>query len=1546
VTPERWHRFAELFESALERAPAERAAFLVEACGEDLVLRRELESVLDSHDRAGDFGESPAFRVVQQRRASTLEPGAHLGRYEIGPLLGAGGIGEVYRARDPQLGRDVAVKILPGRGGVTNDQLARFEHEARAVAALNHPNILAIHDVGVEAGIPYIVSELLEGQTLRARLASGVLPVDDAIDIALQIAAGVTAAHDKGIVHRDLKPENVFVTSEGRIKILDFGLARRTGPLAAAAVTSGTALTDEGLVMGTVGYMSPEQVRGRRADARSDVFALGVLLYEMVTGVRAFAGDSPVETMNAILTAPPGAPGGPRPAVRPAVEVVIHRCLEKDPARRFSSTDEFAAALAAARHTTDAVPRVIHRVVLAVLPFENLSDEADQDYFSDGLTDEMIAQLGRLNPQRLGVIARTSAMRYKQTHKTIDVIGRELGASYVLEGSVRRSADRVRVTAHLIQVSDQTQLWAQAYDGDIGNMLALQSDVARAIAGEIRIQLTPEAQKQLERQHQAPRAAYEAYLKGRYFWNRRTRESLEKSVGYFQNAIDIDPGYAAAYAGLADVYLTQFDYNQMPPGEAFALATGAVLEALRLDDRLAEAHSSLGHLRFHQFEFESAEEEFTRAIELNPGYSTAHYYYGNLLAALGRFDEAIVEVQRALELDPMSPNTRQNRLFIFYLARRYDDAVEQAQETLELDPAYTAIHYWLGLVYERQRKYPEAIRAFETVGPTASNRGLTVLTAIGQTHAIAGNRAEALHVLERLESASTGAYVSSYDLALIHAALGDSDRACALVRKAYDDHSSFLPFLDVDARFDGLRTDPRIQDVLRRMNLRAPSTDTASGKPVEVSRRSPAGSGLWTGRAGRAAVPAAILGAAIAAAGYFGWTRPPDAVGIGGSGRPAVAILGFDNPAGDARLDWLASGVPDMLSIGLAQTAGLDVMSSQRTFQMLREAGQPDTRVDRAQAFEIVRRAGAGAAVAGAVYETSDGFRVDVRVEDLATSRLIAATSVRGPDIFTLADDLVGRLRTAMRVGEQPSGRPIAEITTHSMDAFRLFTEGYAAVRGLRTNDARQALEAALRLDPEYALAHVALSEAFEKFGDQKRAEQHLASAQALAHRLSDRDRLLVEARESHFLGQTDRTVRALESFVARWPDEDTAWDLLVHAYARDPALKMRELDVLHRWRQAVPGPGAGHMYNHFGYAYLDAGRIADAVASFEAYMRVSPNEPNAYDSFGEVLMIAARPADAIRNYEKSLALDPLFGASIAGRSWALAMDGQLDAAVNGVAELEDLGERAGVGWRQVHMLRAFLLSRAGRYRDAASTMERGLQLAGRLPSIGLAVELRLAAASFALETEQLLRARAHARDALRILDRNGALVEPLFEQPVLRSFARFVLGIADVRTGQLASAERHLEAQKVDGRVDDPRQLWWQHALAGEIAFARGDFGGAERLWRTGMPPHKMRFDMRRATAIFANQLPQRDWQARLQRVRGDLTAAAATYRALNSPSPDSPWTTVAEPRFVLERARLLQRMGDTESARAEYSRFLDLWRSADPELPELIEARRGVRH
>lgn len=461
------------------------------------------------------------------------------------------------------------------------------------------------------------------------------------------------------------------------------------------------------------------------------------------------------------------------------------------------------------------------RVMLAVLPFENLSGDPSQDFFSDGLTDEMIAQLGRLNPQRLGVIARTSAMRYKHTDKGIDVIGRELGVGFVLEGSVRRSSTRVRVNGCLIQVSDQTQIWADSFERPAADILALQDEVARMIAARIGVALAPGAAARAGAPALIDPGAYEAYLQGRHFWKRRSREALEHSVRCFNHAIVLAPEYVNAYAGLADVHLTRLDYSQVPPSEAFTLVERALMEASRLDHALAEPHSSLGHLRLHQFKWSVAEQEFGRAIALNPGYDAAHYYYANLLAACGRFETALTEAESAIELDPVSANTRHNRVFILYLARRYDEALALNAEALALEPSYTALHYDLGLIQERLGRFDAALEALDRVNSPGQGRGMTVLATRAFVHARAGRRDLALEGLHRLEALSASEYVSAYDLALLHFALDDTDAAMRRLSDAYDNYSSFLPFLNVDARWDSLRSDSRFQALAQRLNLPA-----------------------------------------------------------------------------------------------------------------------------------------------------------------------------------------------------------------------------------------------------------------------------------------------------------------------------------------------------------------------------------------------------------------------------------------------------------------------------------------------------------------------------------------------------------------------------------------------------------------------------------------------------------------------------------------------------------------------------------------------------
>jgi serine/threonine-protein kinase len=795
----------------------------------------------------------------------TISAGARLGPYEILSALGAGGMGEVYRARDTRLHREVAVKVLPESFSQDADRLRRFEQEARAASALNHPNILTIHDFGSEGGAPYVVTELLEGETLREKLPGGRLAVRKCLDYGAQIARGLAAAHERGIVHRDLKPENLFVTRDGRVKILDFGLAKLKHPETSAGPLTGvateTAGTEPGVVMGTAGYMSPEQVKGQPADHRSDLFSLGTVLYEMLTGQRAFGGTA-AETMSAILRDDPPEPSRTVAEVPPPLDRIVRRCLEKSPAERFQSASDLAyaieetvtvsssapsalaaplsrprpsyrpitlafiavAALAALisfdvggirrRLTGGAPPQSIQS--LAVLPLQNLSRDPEQEYFADGMTEALISNLARI--RSLKVISRTSVMRYKGTRKPLPEIGRELDVEGIVEGSVLRSGDRVRISAQLIHASTDTHLWARDYERDARDVLALQSDVARAVADEVRAQVTPQERAGLSRAPQVDPEAHEAYLKGRFQWNRRTREGFQKAIGYFQESIERSPTWAAPHAGLADTYIVLTSYRLIEAEEGHRRARAAASKALELDDSLAEAHTSLASVEWDELEWDPAEKEFRRSLSLNPSYATAHQWYGEYLSQRGRHDEAIREGQTAEKLDPLSLIVRSSLGGAFYLARRYDRAIAQVRKALSEEPNFRIANLFLGQSYREKGMFSEAITAFERANSVGESS--ETLALLGHAYAVAGRRDDALRVLSRLKELSKASYVSPLDMAILYTGLGDEDRVFEWLNRAVGERSANLGSIGVDPVFDPLRSDPRFQDILERIGLR------------------------------------------------------------------------------------------------------------------------------------------------------------------------------------------------------------------------------------------------------------------------------------------------------------------------------------------------------------------------------------------------------------------------------------------------------------------------------------------------------------------------------------------------------------------------------------------------------------------------------------------------------------------------------------------------------------------------------------------------------
>jgi serine/threonine-protein kinase len=796
---------------------------------------------------------------------NALPASSRLGPYEIIAPLGAGGMGEVYRARDTRLGREVAVKVLPQPLASDPDRRARFEREARAVAALSHPNILAIHDYGTQGAISYAVMELLEGETLRGRLAKGPLPWREAVEIGAAIADGLAAAHAKGIIHRDLKPENLFLTADGRVKILDFGLARMDPP-ADSQVETGPyvrAATDPGVVMGTAGYMSPEQVRGERVDARSDLFSFGCVLYEMVAGRRAFQRETAAETMTAILHEEPPEPatlGHPVPA---ELGRVIHQCLAKSPSHRLQSahdlalgfrgmasdptlhrltaTRRFSRRLAGAIATALLIgvlgpsvyfltkggsraepgkPSDVAKAVeaLAVLPFVTDAKDSDSDFLGDGMTISLINSLSQVRD--LKVRPYSSVTRHKSGQRDPLLAGRELQVQAVLTGRVQKIREDLIITVELVDVAEGRSLWIEQYQRKYVNLLAVQQEIARASTDKLRLRLSGEEAGQLARQPTHNLEAFRLYILGRVEWNKRTEEGLKRGIAYFEQSIQEDPNYALAYAGLADCHIILgFNHMLFSPREAFGKARSAAAKALEKDANLAEVYASLACIQAgFDWDWTGAERQFKRAIQLQPTYPTAHHWYALLLSRLGRHDEGLAEIRQTQKLDPSSLIINHGMGAALRLAHRLDDAIEQYRKTLAMEPTFAYALLDLGVAYAQKGMYPEAIMELQRAHQQ-SKRQTRILGFLGYAHAKAGQESQAREVLARLQDLAKHSYVSSYTMALIYLGLGDKDQAFACLHQALAERDPWLMEVKIEPLLDELRTDPRFTDLLRCMGL-------------------------------------------------------------------------------------------------------------------------------------------------------------------------------------------------------------------------------------------------------------------------------------------------------------------------------------------------------------------------------------------------------------------------------------------------------------------------------------------------------------------------------------------------------------------------------------------------------------------------------------------------------------------------------------------------------------------------------------------------------
>lgn len=853
----------------------------------------------------GRVGDLSALFYVETRRGSApnkfelidkeLTANSTLSHYRIVSKIGAGGMGEVYLAEDTKLDRQVALKILPREFADDRDRMNRFVREAKSASGLNHPNIITIHEIGETDGTHFIAAEYIQGETLHKRLAQGRLDLKTTLDVAIQVASALNAAHKAGITHRDIKPENLMVRPDGLVKILDFGIAKllikKAGP---ADEEAATALkppgTSPGVIIGTANYMSPEQARGKDVGAQSDIFSFGIVLYEMVTGQRAFVGDNALDVIGAILHKEPTPLNQLLPDLPHDIERIINKTLRKDPEARYQTAGDLLTDLKDAKQelefidklersvapqsqeqktqtiispSTDA-PREMqsstssleyavtqaksHKLAagmfalallgailtvgyfafvsrggstkqissIAVMPFDNESGNPDVEYLSDGMTETLIKSLSNL--PNLNVKPRSSVFRYKGKDTDLQTIARELNVQAVLNGRVSQRGDQLTLSLELIDVQKDSVIWTESYNRKQSELVSLQSEIARDVSTNLKAKLSGAEETKVTKTGTADPEAYQAYLKGRYYWNRRTAENLRRAIEQFKIATDRDPNYALAFVGLADCYALLNEYSGVPVTEAAPQAKTYATRAIAIDESLAEPHATLGTINSQLWQWAEAEKEFKRAISLNPNYATAYHWYSIMLLYLGRYDESLVMIQRAHELDPMSSIITSTISWVQQSRNNHQASIENLLKLIELDPNFGLTYDTLGGSYLKTGRNAEAVAAFENAAQL-TDRYDYVLGNLGYVYAATGKRTEALAIIKELEEKYTRKEANGQSLAAVHAGLGDKDKAFEWLEKDFHNRDGVLPRITVSIPLESLRDDPRFKAMLKRMNL-------------------------------------------------------------------------------------------------------------------------------------------------------------------------------------------------------------------------------------------------------------------------------------------------------------------------------------------------------------------------------------------------------------------------------------------------------------------------------------------------------------------------------------------------------------------------------------------------------------------------------------------------------------------------------------------------------------------------------------------------------
>jgi serine/threonine protein kinase/tetratricopeptide (TPR) repeat protein len=1175
------------------------------------MLMSEAEDQKNKRPQGKEAGPTQSFD------GTTLGPGSQIGPFRIEQELGRGGAGVVYLAHDTKLDRSVAIKSLPAEVKGNPKALSRFTREARVLASLNHPNIATIYDELEEAGgLIYLILEYVPGQTLAERIAKKPLKLEEALTIALQIAKAVAAAHEHDVIHRDLKPGNIKITEEGKVKVLDFGLAKVVG---GEATDQQTTITEPGRVIGTPAYMSPEQARGKATDKRSDIWSFGCILYEMLTATVPFKGETISDTLANILQTEPRWETLPE-NIPTNIRSLLRHCLKKDPRRRLqhigdatieiedttadlqrSTLPTKSVRLSQIRPTgnlkrilpwlitsTAMVVMVLLGIIIGlklgqpsekpegkpisqsvaetikaivVLPFENLSGDPEQEYFVEGMRDALGTELGKI--RALTIKGQHSATLYKGTNKQTPYIARELGVDAVITGSVFKAANNVRITAQLIHGPTEENIWADSYQGDLADVLTLQREVALAIANEIKVKLTPQEEERLASARPINPQAHDAYLKGRFFLSKRNEEGFRTAISYFEQAKDLDPDFALSYVGLADCYILQGHYDFAPSQEVYSKAKEEALQALAIDDSLGEAHNSLAYaITSYDWDWSEAEREFQQAIELNPHYSTAHHWYACFLGWMGHFDEALVEIEHARDLEPLSLIIRSIRGYLLCLAGKYDESIEQLHEVLQMDPDFLPALYFLAATHIRKSMFEENIALYRKAA-TLRGRDAASVACLAFANAAAGNTREAQTLLQEALDRSKEEHIPPYVVAVTYAHLNDKDRAVDWLYKALEQRHNSATTLKVDPLWDPLRKDPRFSEALKRMNFPEVPDSEPAAKLVETAQ------------------------------------APIE----------KIAVLPFTSISSEAGEEWFVDGMTDALITQLGKIKALTVISRTSAMQY-KNISKPMP--------EIAQDLGVDALIEGSVIRAGNDVQVTARLIDGRTDERIWGDFFQGTfsNILSLQSQVTLAIAQQIEIALTPDEqRRIARTDSINPKAYEAFLKGrffYFKFTEAGFKSAIDYLEQAVAIDPNYAEAYAGLADAYwgpTILGYAPPGESFRKAKSAANTAIKLDDSLSV--------------VHTVVGYMALFYDWD--WEKAEQSFNL-----ARELNP-------------NDPFAHLGLAwyFVVVGRLDEAVDATQTALKLDPLSLVCSDCLGIIYMLSRQFEQAIEQYEKTLELDP-----------------------------------------------------------------------------------------------------------------------------------------------------------------------------------------------------------------------------------------------------------------------------------------------------------------